>query len=179
MSLVMDLHLARKERLARMNRPPMKAAPKAVQQDEVAPPSGWEPKRYSEFRDLWFYMIAPDAAPPLLIEDIKRAVCKYYGISNVELTSNRRNLETTRPRQIAMYFAKKLSGKSMPEIGRRFGKRDHTTVLNAIRRIEKLCREDMAIAHDVAHLERELTKCDRRPSTNRREKNHERQTATA
>lgn len=93
----------------------------------------------------------------LKVEDVKREVCKYFGLSQIELTSARRGWETVRPRQIAMHLTKQFTGRSLPEIGRRFGKRDHTTVMSAIRRVKALCQTDWMIAYDVAHLEVSLS----------------------
>ena len=104
-----------------------------------------------EFKELWFGIV--DDPDPPMIDDVKRAVCQFYGLTTMQLTSNRRHRDTTRPRQIAMYLARNLTGKSYPEIAKRLGRADHSTALNAIRRIEKLCHTDWMIAHDVAHLE--------------------------
>lgn len=70
------------------------------------------------------------------IEDIQRTVCKNYGVSRTDLLSPRRHRSIVWPRQIGMYLSKTLTQRSLPEIGRRFGNRDHTTVLHAIRKIE-------------------------------------------
>ena len=72
------------------------------------------------------------------IDDILRTVSKHYGVNRGDLLSGRRNRSIVRPRQIGMYLAKLLTSRSLPEIGRRFGNRDHTTVLHAIRKIEQL-----------------------------------------
>ena len=61
---------------------------------------------------------------------------KHFGVNRGDLLSSRRNRSIVRPRQIGMYLAKSLTARSLPEIGRRFGGRDHTTVLHAIRKIE-------------------------------------------
>ncbi|MBN9033185.1 MAG: chromosomal replication initiator protein DnaA [Rhizobiales bacterium] len=72
------------------------------------------------------------------IEDIQRVVARHYNVSRQELVSNRRTRVIVKPRQIAMYLSKTLTPRSFPEIGRRFGGRDHTTVLHAVRKIEDL-----------------------------------------
>lgn len=110
----------------------------------------------AEYKEMWFGIV-DDPEPPM-IDDVKRAVCSFYKITNLQLTSNRRHRSTTRPRQIAMYLARNLTGKSYPEIAKRLGRADHSTALNAIRRIEALCHTDWTIAHDVAHLERGLSR---------------------
>ncbi|MFO1172366.1 MAG: chromosomal replication initiator protein DnaA [Hyphomicrobiaceae bacterium] len=70
------------------------------------------------------------------IEDIQRMVCKHFGVSRTDILSPRRHRSIVWPRQVGMYLAKTMTQRSLPEIGRRFGNRDHTTVLHAIRKIE-------------------------------------------
>lgn len=70
------------------------------------------------------------------IEDIQRTICKHYGVTRSDILSPRRHRSIVWPRQVGMYLAKTLTQRSLPEIGRRFGNRDHTTVLHAIRKIE-------------------------------------------
>lgn len=88
--------------------------------------------------------------PPIL--RIQRAVCSYYGITRVDLISSRRTANLIMPRHIAMYLAKTLTLCSLPEIGRRFGGRDHTTIISAIRKIDDLKLSDGRVASDVAAL---------------------------
>lgn len=88
------------------------------------------------------------------IEDIQRAVSRHYNVSRTELLSNRRTRTIVRPRQIAMYLAKMLTPRSLPEIGRRFGGRDHTTVLHAVRKIEGLSETDKMLAREIELLKR-------------------------
>ncbi len=76
------------------------------------------------------------------IEDIQRIVARHYNVSRGDLLSSRRTANVVRPRQVAMYLAKTLTLRSLPEIGRRFGGRDHTTVLHAVRKIENLVGND-------------------------------------
>lgn len=92
----------------------------------------------------------------LTIDEIQRKVADYYGLKVADLLSERRAREVARPRQIAMYLAKKMTPRSLPEIGRRFGKRDHTTVMHAVKRVEQLRGEDREIDSDVATLTRLL-----------------------
>jgi chromosomal replication initiator protein len=91
------------------------------------------------------------------IADIQKAVSERYNIPLLEMKSARRAREVSRPRQVAMYISKQLTPQSLPEIGRRFGNRDHTTVIHAIRRIESLRKEDPELRRDVAALKRELS----------------------
>lgn len=88
------------------------------------------------------------------IEDIQRIVARHYNVSKTELLSNRRTRTIVKPRQIAMYLAKVMTPRSLPEIGRRFGGRDHTTVLHAVRKIEDLSGADNTLAQELELLRR-------------------------
>ncbi|MBP2235872.1 chromosomal replication initiator protein [Sinorhizobium kostiense] len=88
------------------------------------------------------------------IEDIQRVVAKHYNVSRQELVSNRRTRVIVKPRQIAMYLSKTLTPRSFPEIGRRFGGRDHTTVLHAVRKIEEMIAADTKLSHEIELLKR-------------------------
>lgn len=90
------------------------------------------------------------------IDDILRTVSKHYGVNRGDLLSGRRNRSIVRPRQIGMYLAKMLTSRSLPEIGRRFGNRDHTTVLHAIRKIEQLMSDDNQLREEIELLKRLL-----------------------
>ena len=90
------------------------------------------------------------------IDDILRTVSKHYGVNRSDLLSGRRNRSIVRPRQIGMYLAKLLTSRSLPEIGRRFGNRDHTTVLHAIRKIEQLMSDDTQLREEIELLKRLL-----------------------
>jgi chromosomal replication initiator protein len=90
------------------------------------------------------------------IEDIQKLVASHYNVSRSDLLSSRRTAAVVMPRQIAMYLAKTLTLRSLPEIGRRFGGRDHTTVLHAVRKIEALVSKDVALSEEVDSLKRQL-----------------------
>jgi len=90
------------------------------------------------------------------IDEIQRRVAEHFNIRLSEMTSDRRARAVARPRQIAMYLAKQLTTRSLPEIGRKFGGRDHTTVMHAVRKIEELTLGDRALAEDVELLRRML-----------------------
>jgi chromosomal replication initiator protein len=92
----------------------------------------------------------------ITIDEIQKRVCEHFHIRTAEMVSARRAREVARPRQIAMYLAKQLTPRSLPEIGRRFGGRDHTTVIHAVRQIERLRGEDSEIDNDVRTLMRVL-----------------------
>ncbi len=105
-----------------------------------------------EMRDL----IRPAEPKRVKIEDIQRIVGRQYNISRADLLSSRRTANVVRPRQVAMYLAKTLTLRSLPEIGRRFGGRDHTTVLHAVRKIEGLVGQDTMLADEIEVLKRQL-----------------------
>jgi chromosomal replication initiator protein len=90
------------------------------------------------------------------IDEIQTKVSEHYRIRKAEMTSARRAREVARPRQVAMYLSKQLTPRSLPEIGRRFGGRDHTTVIHAVRRIEQLRSEDQELDNDIRLLTRQL-----------------------
>lgn len=90
------------------------------------------------------------------IEDIQRLVANHFNVSKADILSSRRTATVVRPRQIAMYLSKTLTPRSLPEIGRRFGGRDHTTVLHAVRKIESLTNEDSTLAGEIDLLKRML-----------------------
>lgn len=90
------------------------------------------------------------------IEEIQRKVAEHCNIRQTDMTSARRARAVARPRQIAMYLAKQLTSRSLPEIGRKFGNRDHTTVMHAISRVAELMEKDSAFAEDVELLRRML-----------------------
>jgi hypothetical protein len=100
----------------------------------------------------WFSIVDEPTTIMPMIGDIKRAACRYFDIDPIDLDSSRRTLKLVYPRQLVMYLAKKKTGKSLPEIGRRL-KRDHTTVLHGVRKIEQSVRSDWTVAYDVAQLE--------------------------
>jgi chromosomal replication initiator protein len=90
------------------------------------------------------------------VDQIQKTVAEHYSLTQADLISERRARAVARPRQVAMWLAKQITTRSLPDIGRRFGGRDHTTVLHAVRRIEQLKAEDPAIARDTDVLLRKL-----------------------
>lgn len=104
--------------------------------------------------ELLGHLVAAGEPRRVRIEDIQRVVAKHYNVSRQELVSNRRTRVIVKPRQIAMYLSKTLTPRSFPEIGRRFGGRDHTTVLHAVRKIEDLISGDTKLSHEIELLKR-------------------------
>ncbi len=90
------------------------------------------------------------------IAEIQRHVAEYFNVRLSDLLSARRARAVARPRQVAMYLAKQLTSRSLPEIGRKFGGRDHTTVMHAVRRIEELRETDSGLDQDIENLRRTL-----------------------
>jgi chromosomal replication initiator protein len=90
------------------------------------------------------------------IEDIQKRVAEYYGIKISDMQSARRSQNVARPRQVAMYLAKTLTSRSLPEIGRKFGGRDHTTVLHAVRKVQEVKTQDREFSEDLDILRRTL-----------------------
>jgi chromosomal replication initiator protein len=92
----------------------------------------------------------------ITIEEIQKRVAEHFNIKLAEMSSARRSRQVARPRQIAMYLAKQLTSRSLPEIGRKFGGRDHTTVMHAVKKVEELRDGDQNFAEDVELLRRML-----------------------
>jgi chromosomal replication initiator protein len=92
----------------------------------------------------------------ITIDEIQRTVCQFYRVDRTEMASKRRARAVVRPRQVAMYLAKVLTPRSYPEIGRKFGGRDHSTVIHAVRLIEDLRTRDADMDGDVRSLLRQL-----------------------
>jgi chromosomal replication initiator protein len=90
------------------------------------------------------------------VEEIQRKVSEHYNIRLSDLLGPKRVRNIARPRQIAMWLSKHLTTRSLPEIGRRFGGRDHTTVMHGVRRIEELKASDSQLAEDIELLRRML-----------------------
>jgi chromosomal replication initiator protein len=101
-------------------------------------------------------LIRPQEPRRIKIEDIQRVVARQYNVGRSDMLSARRTANVVRPRQVAMYLAKILTLRSLPEIGRRFGGRDHTTVLHAVRKIEALVARDAQLAEEVESLKKQL-----------------------
>ena len=92
----------------------------------------------------------------ITVEEIQRQVASHYQVRMGDMHSARRSRAVARPRQIAMYLSKQLTQHSLPDIGRRFGGRDHTTVLHAVRKVDELCAVDAGFKDDVEFLRRML-----------------------
>ncbi|MFT6557888.1 chromosomal replication initiator protein DnaA [Sneathiella sp.] len=92
----------------------------------------------------------------ITIEEIQKRVAEHFNIRMSDMHSARRARAVARPRQVAMYLAKQLTSRSLPEIGRKFGGRDHTTVMHAVRKIDELREGDVSLSEDIDLLKRML-----------------------
>ena len=92
----------------------------------------------------------------ITIDNIQTLACKYFKISKNEMLSSRRSRYLVRPRQVAIYLSKILTTKSLPEIGREFSNRDHTTVIHSVKTIEKLKKENNEISNSINHLKNQI-----------------------
>lgn len=90
------------------------------------------------------------------IEEIQKKVTEHFDIKLVDLLSSKRSINIARPRQVAMYLSKQMTGCSLPEIGRKFGGKDHTTVLHAVKKIEQMKKDNVDIAENLDILQRIL-----------------------
>ena len=92
----------------------------------------------------------------ITIDNIQTLVCKYFKISKNEMLSSRRSRYLVRPRQVAIYLSKILTTKSLPEIGREFSNRDHTTVIHSVKTVEKLKKENNEILNGIDYLKNQI-----------------------
>lgn len=119
-----------------------------------APPTPTTEKIEEEVieHQLTFPFIPPPQPKPLNIKPILRAIASYYGIFVSEIIGLSRTNKYVRPRHVACYFAIRHAGMSYPQVGRRI-KRDHTTVLHAVRKISERMLVDFQLAHEISQLE--------------------------
>jgi hypothetical protein len=147
MSLAAEYHAAHKERLARLS-PVVTFTPKVQPYPHN---TGWE--------EMWFWdLICPQSHAPkkYFIKDILTAVSDHYCIDEIDITSARRTGDLVLPRHVAMYLAKQLTQRSLPEIGRMFGQRDHTTILYAVRKIARKAQTDDVLRLAISEIRRKL-----------------------
>lgn len=128
--------------------------------DDLASDEAWIKRQIALHPKPWFYVteeLGPLEEQGLSVQQIQRAVLIEFPIVTLRaLNSDTRTQAVVRPRQIAMYLAKSLTTRSLPDIGRRFGGRDHTTVLHAVRKIAGLIQSDPLIASQVERIKGSL-----------------------
>lgn len=112
------------------------------------------PEGFEELDKMLRHLIRSGDTKRVRIEDIQKAVARQFNVNRNDLLSNRRTRVIVRPRQIAMYLSKVMTPRSLPEIGRRFGGRDHTTVLHAVRKVEEMILQDAKLAQEIELLKR-------------------------
>lgn len=168
MSLVETYHAAHKARMARLSPKPKVVAPPPVARPAaklvIAKPAPVIPEK-SYYPQMWFWELVnfiPRRVNSSVtchvgprVEHIQKIVCKSYGISRTDILADRRTAAVVRPRQVAMYVSKELTTQSLPEIGRRFGGKDHTTVLHAVRKITALVATDPILAAKIDDIKAE------------------------
>lgn len=107
----------------------------------------------------WFSIeeeIHPNGKKKICISEIQRACANLYGVTVTDIISARRTADVVLPRQVASYLAKKLTLCSLPEIGRRFGGRDHTTILHGVRKMAHMIQIDPEMADEIEYLKQGL-----------------------
>ena len=150
-----DRHLGRDPRPCRAHRHRQRPRTRRrVQPAPVPPDASSRRSRIERIDEILGHIYRTGEPKRVRIEDIQRIVARHYNVSKTELLSNRRTRTIVKPRQIAMYLAKVMTPRSLPEIGRRFGGRDHTTVLHAVRKIEDLSGNDNTLAQELELLRR-------------------------
>jgi chromosomal replication initiation ATPase DnaA len=99
---------------------------------------------------------SPDPNRRIYVIEIIRYACTRYKLARKLMLSEKRTRDIVKPRQIGMFLSKHMTNRSLPEIGRTFGGRDHTTVLHSVRKVEELIRDDIEFAFEVASLEAQI-----------------------
>lgn len=159
MSFAQELHEARKERLARMmakvraEQPALKANYDSVPADvleAIETVGEWVERQRMRFEGI---PIASNGPP---ISAIQKAVAEHYGISIHDLIGGRRAPKVSFPRMVAFHISRRLTTRSYPEIGRRFGGKDHTTILYGDRKITKMLETDASLQASVEMLIKQL-----------------------
>jgi chromosomal replication initiation ATPase DnaA len=163
-----ELHNAHKARLQRIAAAAARLNPRTEREfsavlnsvENVAEPKPeWEEQQIERHKKNWFSIVsackvAKDGSPT--IRSIQLATCEFYGVKLNDLLSVRRTAIVMRPRQVSMYLAKELTGLSTIRIGRATGNRDHTTVIHAHRKVEKMLGSDAQFASQVAEIKARL-----------------------
>jgi hypothetical protein len=156
MSWVEQWHAERKARLARMSPPKVVEPSVKVESVNVAPvyqahDAGWD--------SMWHHDLVTmrPRVRDVSIKDIQSAVALEFRVRVKDILANRRQADIILPRHVAMYLAKMLTPRSLTEIGNRFGGRDHTTIMHAVKKIEAQCETDDELFAAVDRLRRRLT----------------------
>lgn len=167
MSLVETYHAEHKARMARLSPKPRIAPPAALPvANHVAKPAPVIAEK-SYYPQMWFWELVnftPRVSRTAVtshqvgprVDFIQSVIAKKYGISKTDILSQRRHKTVVEARHVAIYIAKTMTTQSMPEIGRRFSNRDHTTILHAVRKIAALVARDPILAARIEDIKAEL-----------------------
>lgn len=158
MSLVQELHEARKDRLARIAAAAARTKPALVVVQPIAAPVMPRDIFNPQEERAWMMEMegfVPEPSYPTL-DEIFAAVCTHYGIGKTEMMSQRRKGPTSGARHVVYYLARRLTLNSLQTIGRKLGDRDHTTILHGVRRIEERIRKDEELSATVEMLVEKL-----------------------
>ena len=139
-------------KVAEVARPPAEVAQPPVPKDIVPVYDPLTPQFAAAHKILEGMGIEGSAT----VKDIQRIVAGRYGVTMMDINGARRGADVILPRMIAVYLARELTGKSLPEIGRRFGGRDHTTILHSVMKIMKRIESDVQFAAEIDDLRREI-----------------------
>lgn len=173
MSLVETLHRQHLERRLRFMQSALNYA-----QRKARPPEPPKPRISAEVRAAklvrtesdevsWYIEVCGTDTPlkgaenimlgrPISVLDVQREVCRHSGLSREDLLSHRRTKDVVGPRQLCMYLCKTLTMRSLPEIGRRFDDRDHTTVLHAVRKVNRMRHDDIELQASIDMITQRL-----------------------
>jgi hypothetical protein len=157
MSLLQQIRDERKARLVRLGVTtyqgqysyPLEAPKPKPSTETLRFDAGWD--------SMWHYdLVSTRARPPkeVSVKHIQQVVAEHFKVDVRDILAHRRTSDIVLPRHVAMYLTRKLTHRSMPEIGRLFGRRDHTTVLHAIKKVEALCNVDSVMFGIVSQLRR-------------------------
>lgn len=151
------LHTEHKERLARFSAAAIRhdAIPFEIEElhDSIEPPEPAPPSPVSDEQIREAHALLQSKGLLNQVDIIQRAVlAKFPGVTLSDLRSSRKTAKVVLPRQIGMYLCKELTNKSFPDIGRRFGGRDHTTIMHAVKKVTKMVRENEVFAQFVNRI---------------------------
>lgn len=152
-------HAARLQRMGGRRKDVARPGPLSRPVEAVAPVEAPGPSQ-----PFWFWVLDEiDPAEPSTpkISLIQKIVCQHFDISHAEMISPQRNAPLVRVRQIAMFLAKEMAARSLPEIGLRFGGRDHTTALHSVRKIERLALADGDLSNELNVLRAKIKRASR------------------
>jgi Bacterial dnaA protein helix-turn-helix len=134
--------------------------PSASERAGLAPSRPLQPEPLCTF-DQWLNFWKESGGPKLVdheVTRIQKVVARFYNVTRIDICSKRRTARVVKPRQIGMYLAKAMTLQSYPEIGRRFGNRDHTTVMHAERKIAKMIKSDESFCFEIEALKAEIAR---------------------